>query len=497
MNRTILALLTTLISSSQAATIQPQDNGAALVNPGMGWTMHFYSNFAAHFGSKLEPSDSLDDFPGESTVYLRVPWSYLEPKEDEYNWALFDTPAQRWIAAGKKVALRVSASDNWLPYSTPEWVHKAGAAGAWYDIGKGPHPDGQSWDPVFDDPTFLFHLKDFLKAMSERYDGNPDIAFIDVGTYGLWGEAHAHMSSMPTEEEHNRYVKLHIDLHKEYFPNTQLVISDDVVGSVLPGKKFPLSEYARERDVTIRDDSILVQPGDHAWRHDEMAQAFWPDLPVILEHGHYGERAKRGDWDPELLLKSVEDYHASYMSIHWWPHRFLRENRTIIDRINQRMGYRLQLKELNWPDTITRGKAFSIVSIWANAGVAPLYDDAFMTLTIKDAKGGLVAVLSDEHLNMRTLAVGPLDQAPTTKHRSNFSVGYIAPTTLAGDYDLYVSVGRRDGTPEIALPLDGDDGARRYKVGSITIQAEDFPGQYFPVEPIEAHHQVPHDRPEN
>jgi hypothetical protein len=227
-----------------------------------------------------------------------------------------------------------------------------------------------------------------------------------------------------------------------------------------------------------------------------MAQLFWPDLPVILEHGHYGERAKRGDWDPELLLKSIEDYHASYMSIHWWPHRFLRENRAIIDRINQRMGYRLQLKELSWPDSITRGKAFEVQSIWANAGVAPLYDDAFMALTIKDAKGGLVAVLSEEHLNMRTLAVGPLNEAPTTAQRSKFTVGYIAPTTLAGDYDLYVSVGRRDGTPEIALPLDGDDGARRYKVGRITITAEDFPSQYFPVEPIEAHHQVPHDRPD-
>jgi hypothetical protein len=119
-----------------------------------------------------------------------------------------------------------------------------------------------------------------------------------------------------------------------------------------------------------------------------------------------------------------------------------------------------------------------------------------MALTIKDAKGGLVAVLSDEHLNMRNLAVGPVGEAPNTQHKSNFTVGYIAPTTLAGDYDLYVSIGRRDGTPVIALPLDGDDGDRRYKVGRITIQAEDFPGQHFPVEPIEAHHQVPHDHPD-
>ena len=31
----------------------------------------------------------------------------------------------------------------------------------------------------------------------------------------------------------------------------------------------------------------------------------------------------------DLLLKSVEDYHASYMSIHWWPRTELEENRAM------------------------------------------------------------------------------------------------------------------------------------------------------------------------
>ena len=58
--------------------INPLDNGKALVNPDMGWTMHFYSNIIDNYGSKLEPSDTLDDFPGLSTVYLRLPWSFIE-----------------------------------------------------------------------------------------------------------------------------------------------------------------------------------------------------------------------------------------------------------------------------------------------------------------------------------------------------------------------------------------------------------------------------------
>ena len=35
--------------------VRPADTGEALVNPGMGWTLHFYSNFIENYGSKLEP----------------------------------------------------------------------------------------------------------------------------------------------------------------------------------------------------------------------------------------------------------------------------------------------------------------------------------------------------------------------------------------------------------------------------------------------------------
>ena len=100
-------------------TVQPADTGQALLNPDMGWTMHFYSNIPENYGSKLEPSDTLEDFPGLSTVYLRVPWAFLEPEEGRFNWALFDTPAQRWIARGKRVAFRVTCSENWMRFATP------------------------------------------------------------------------------------------------------------------------------------------------------------------------------------------------------------------------------------------------------------------------------------------------------------------------------------------------------------------------------------------
>jgi hypothetical protein len=287
------------------------------VNPGMGWTLHFYSNMIGNYGSRLAPSDTLDDWPGLSVIYLRVPWSFLEPQEGVYNWSLFDTPAQRWIAKGKRIAIRVSCCESWLRYATPKWVEAAGAKGIEFEFGQGPKPGGPLWEPDYLDSVFLEKLGNFLAALARRYDGNPNVDFIDVGSFGMWGEGHTGFGSRLNEEQTLAVVKRHVDLHVKLFKQTQLCISDDVAGPTKPGRHFPETDYALSKGVTLRDDSILVQPPPNSWYHAEMAQEFWPRLPVVLEHEHYGGSKQRGAWSGDLLLKSVEDYHASYMSIHF------------------------------------------------------------------------------------------------------------------------------------------------------------------------------------
>jgi len=454
-------------------SLQPEDTGAALVNPDMGWTMHFYSNIPQNYGSKLDPSDTLDDFPGLSTVYLRVPWAYVQPEEERYNWALLDTPAQRWIAKGKRVAFRITCSENWMPYATPEWVKKAGAKGYFYEFGKGRKESAGTWDPDFGDPVFLEKLDQFLARMATRYDGNPNVAFIDIGSYGMWGEGHTHMSSQVPEAQSFAILKQHIDLYVKHFKRTLLCISDDVAGHDKPGRHFPETDYALSQGVTLRDDSILVQPPPRSWYHAEMAQAFWPRWPVILEHEHYGASKERGAWgDGSLLLKAIEDYHASYLSIHWWPRIELEENRSLVAKANRRLGYRLQLRDIAWPREVAIGQAFTVRSVWANAGAAPCYPGGFMALTLKDSAGGMVSVLADEQMDMRDLAPAPPGVPTMRTNECKFVVGQTAPATKPGDCQVYVSIGRRDGTPTIALPLAEDDGQRRYRLGSIKLKQE-------------------------
>ena len=468
-------------ADSPAATdrvvVRPSDTGEALVNPGMGWTLHFYSNFIENYGSKLEPSDTLDDWPGLSVIFLRVPWSYLEPKEGEFNWSLLDTPAQRWIANGKQIAVCVSSTESWWRNATPKWVQDAGAKGVEFEFGKGVTPGGPLWEPDYLDPVFLQKLENFLAAMAKRYDGNPSVAFITIGSFGMWGEGHTVFSSKLPEDKTLECVKRHIDIYTKHFKRTQLCISDDVAGATKPGTNFPATDYARSKGVTLRDDSILVSQ-KHPWFHAEMAQAFWPTLPVILEHEHYGAIQARKKWDGNTLLEAIEAYHASYMSIHWWPREELADLGGSVARINRRLGYRLQLHKISWPADVKLGEPFSVETEWANAGVAPCYGGGFWSLTLKDAKGGIASVQVDESFDVKNLKVtAATNEVSVTKWSSHFVVaqqfveplGKHAPPVKPGMYDVLVSVGTRDGTPQIALPMAGDDGRRRYKVGQITL----------------------------
>lgn len=473
-----LASALTAVTESRASwvTVRPADTGEALINPSMGWTLHFYSNLIENYGSRLEPSDTLDDWPGISVIYLRVPWSFLEPKEGEFNWSLFDTPAQRWIAKGKQIAIRVSCCESWLRYATPKWVQDAGAKGVDFDEGKGPTPGGALWEPDYQDPVFLEKLENFLAAMARRYDGNPNVAFIDVGSFGMWGEAHTVFSSKLSPEKSLEIVKQHIDLHTKHFKKTLLAISDDAAGASKPGFHLPATDYALSQGVTLRDDSILVSM-KVPWYHADLAQAFWPKFPVILEHEHFGGVRHRKRWDGDTLLASVEAYRASYMSIHGWPREILAEWREPIDRINRRLGYRIQLQEISWPKEVRLGEPFIVKTKWANAGVAPCYPGGFWSLTLRDQKGGLASAHVDEHFDFRDLQPANTNQVFPKELESKFTVAMQfagqnrnhTPPTKPGTYDIYVSIGTRDGTPKIALPLAEHDGQRRYKVGQIQL----------------------------
>jgi len=456
------ALLLSTAGTEERVIVQPQDTGAALVNPMMGWRLNYYSNILANYGSKLEPSDTLEDFPGLSCIYLRLPWCYLEPEEGRFEWSVVDAPAQRWIDKGLQVAFRFSVSESWMRYATPKWVEDAGAKGHNFTVGKGVDESGPFWEPDYADPVFLEKLEHFVAAAAKRYDGNPNVAFVDVGSFGVWGEGHTFASTRITYPA--EVVNKHIDLYAKYFKKTLLAANDD-----FSFQGDATIAHARELGMTLCDDSILVQPPPNSYFHADMAQDFWPRLPVILEHEHYHSSLDRGAWDRDIFMRAIEEYHASYMCIHWFPREFLEKEKPLIDRVNKRLGYRLQLLEASWPKRVALSERVDFSSTWANAGVAPCYPGGHVAFTLKDAKGGIVAVWVNDTFDVRDLDVAAPD---TIQEKNTASIHAFAPNMPTGIFDVFVSIGTDDGTPKIALPLPDGDNHRRYKLGTIEVTAE-------------------------
>ena len=169
------------------------DATRVLVNPHKGWYHHYPDNHINKY--QIARDADLLDFPGMDHLYIRLAWAYLEPKEGQFDWAVIDRLIDKWTAHGLGIAFRISCKETSTDrieqqFATPRWVMEAGAQGGHYRMGKATGPDGP-WEPVFDDPIFLAKLDKFLAAFAARYDRQPWLRYLDIGSIGDWGEGHS------------------------------------------------------------------------------------------------------------------------------------------------------------------------------------------------------------------------------------------------------------------------------------------------------------------
>ena len=495
-----------------AVTVRPQATDEALINPGMGLVHYAYSSRIWAYDTGLEPGDTLDRLiPGTSVVYMRLPWSYLEPEKGVFRWDILDLKARPWIAAGKKVAFRIAVMDHTMN-SIPDWAMKAGIKGKWHHYRS--RPEAAEWfEPEWDDPVLLANHEAFLRAFAKRWDGNPDVAFVDVGSFGAFGEGHGpYLNKLRYEDgntnEIDRLARLHLDMARRCLPNTYLVVSDDIGGSRNQDPECAIMAYARSLGIGFRDDSIFCVEPPQCWAHTGWARQFAKTTPVVVETGHHVRLDKTGGgdslsqkWFPEKILQNLVEYQASYYTVQSFPKHLLAAHADILRQLARRVGYRMELREAVFPDRVTAGDPVTIESTWVNVGVAPMYAGASLAWNLLDGNGTVVWSIVDGRFNFRdlepTLEAGEKPRRVTTrgcfgfttpvpdngnddvlrwarKHPA-FDPGDTVELLKPGTYALAVSVGRADGKPEIALPLAGGKD-RLYPVGRVAIVAREAIG---------------------
>lgn len=512
MKRLILILATFLVAFGElsAREVQFKDNGEALVNPGMGFCHYAYAGRLWAYGSKNPAWDTLDWFPGCSTVYMRLLWCDLEPEEGVYRWDILDRYMVPWAAAGKKIALRI-ISCNQTRNAVPDYVREAGAKGRWFQY-KQHKVEGSAdnfperWEPDYECPIFLEKLATFLKAFAERYDGNPNIAFVDVGSFGIYGEAHSEYLNdlfLKDPDEYLRLAKLHVKIWKDHLPNTYLIVTDDFRSINDPNIPHHKVLYAQELGMGLRDDSVFCHKGRN-WHHDAWARIMAENTPVIIETGHLTAIGPdsvdplKNEWQDSLIVKCIEDNRASYFSIHDYPELHLKRHRAVIEAANMRLGYRLVPEMISYPDEVKVGEPVEIVSRWHNAGVAKCYGGGKLQYMLLDKKGNICWSVIDDGFNVRSLEptldgvvksqtvktklyFGYTEKIPVPDNAHAWAVvtgrepGDVLVMLPEGTYTLCVAVAGKNGVPEIALPIKGDSERRIYPVGKIRINPMENP----------------------
>ena len=181
---TVLLAFVPLVSAageSKIVRVQFREVDTLFANPGQGWMSQQRS-------PRTEPR-----FPC-SVVYLRFNWADAEPEEGKFNWAIIDDAIAAWKPRGAAVALRVMTCNAHSRgyYTSPKWLFDAGCRSFEYLVGgDDPTSGGQRIpriEPDYADPVYLEKHGAFLRALGERYDGRPDVGFLDIGSYGIWGD---------------------------------------------------------------------------------------------------------------------------------------------------------------------------------------------------------------------------------------------------------------------------------------------------------------------
>lgn len=130
------------------------------------------------------------DHPLLAGIDFNLPWSLLEPKEGVYDFSFFNQYVKPWGEKGKRVVLNIvtlipRGKAPSAGHATPQWLYQKGVK--YVKVSGEKTPDGTAEYPLFWDKKYLEKYEEFVKALADKYDGNPYIDAIGIGIAKLGG----------------------------------------------------------------------------------------------------------------------------------------------------------------------------------------------------------------------------------------------------------------------------------------------------------------------
>ncbi|MBP5618605.1 MAG: DUF4832 domain-containing protein, partial [Clostridia bacterium] len=368
------------------------DAKTPLANPDKGWYLHYYDNGTSNYGNRKAAGWTLDYMRYLDHIYIRLPWNTIEPSEGAFQWAIIDSVVNDFAQYGVGVSFRITCKEggSYCPYATPKWVRDAGAEGKDLDDG--------SWEPNYGDEIFLAKLENFHKAFAARYASNPNVRYVDVGSFGDYGEGHT-ASGSKRSFPWSTVEKL-FNIYAKYYPANIVCVSDDFIGSGnvsgLGAQGQKMRDYVAEHGWTWRDDSICVnyfmeRYGDtDSVRSQFLFDETWEKEPIVMELEHYkvviDTTYHEDNWKGGSVFKAAcRRTHATYAGWHGFINEFMvGDNVAFANEMANLLGYWYFHDKM---DVARNGSQLTCKFNWRNEGFAKAYNVYDLDLILTDGKG--------------------------------------------------------------------------------------------------------------
>ena len=352
----------------------PENKAPITKNPGKGWVRYGTVNTE----NKPETSQKALDY--SSVAYCRWDWYQIEPNEGEYNWNVIDNAIDYWDNKGIKFAFGImnSNSGNTNKFITPKWVFDAGAK---YSDTKVNPFSGSSFTqavPDWDDTVFKSKLRNFVNALAQRYDGDSRVAWVDIRSFGNYGEWHLTRlegAQMPSTECQMELAQIYVDA----FESTDLAICQNAVNYL--GR-----QYLLDNGIYIRDDGAFGVSGNKTSSVDGVITISEMILPYKTYKSNYG-------WNNGTYLKYFSKMKQSYMDIGEWgsdTELFIRDNEKIIQYLTNKMGYNFLLSSITVPQQAQANENITLNFNWMNNGISYLSGNADIAIALLDENDNVV-----------------------------------------------------------------------------------------------------------
>ena len=301
-------------------------------------------------------------YPDCSVVYIRILWKEFEPVEGEFNYAFIEDILRKAKENGQTVMFRLMQHSTRESDDVPDWLKEKIECPA--------RPEGMRVKDCPKDPKFLDYFGAAVRALGERFDSDPTLAFMDISLPGSWGEG-SHVDWFSKED-----LEKFVDIYTDSFKNT-LLIGQTCIPWLVHHSNEKTSMGWRADCIGRPNLTYELLPP----RVEKMGD-IWKKGHVSFEAYWWLGEWKRQGWDLDKIIETLLSWHVSTFNAKSLPIPY--EWQEKIDEWVAKMGYHFTIKGAVLPTKLNAGDNFSLSLTVENVGVAPIYNKLPLFVRLKN-----------------------------------------------------------------------------------------------------------------